>query len=84
MAKEFQKFSHSMHTFCNTSLTVPYGKPIHATTKLKQIAWSPRYVMEYQEVVTLRGSLYLHLTNAPFKWRKLFPGRRVTRTPELP
>ena len=39
--------------------------------------------MEYQVVVTLRGSLYLHLTNAPFIWRKLFPGRRFTRTPEL-
>ena len=35
-------------------------------------------------MVTLRGSLYLHLTNAPFIWRKLFPGRRFIGTPELP
>ena len=57
---------------------------INATTIYKQIAWSPCYIMEYQVVVTLRGSLYLHLTNAPFIWRKLFPGRRFIRTPELP
>ena len=30
------------------------------------------------------GVCSLHLTCAPFIWGNLFPGRRVTRTPELP
>lgn len=91
MAKSFRKlailcihFAIRRHTM---KLTVAYGYPYSYYTQTDCVVslfcnGIPRQWLHC--VVCYIGVFSLHLTNAPFIWRNLFPGRRVTRTPELP